>query len=447
VQTRLVNRWHALRATFWFVPTLFAAAAVPLAFGLLGLERELSAAGVSLGFLYGGDAEGARSVLVMLAGSMIGTAGVVFSITIVALSLTSSQYGPRLLRNFLRDPGNQVVLGTFVATFLYCLLVLRSIVTGEPVPVLAMSVATALSVASLGVLIYFFHHSATSIQASSIVAGVARDLEHAIERFCARHGAREDADASEVPPLADDAAAVTAPRSGYLQAVDHGGLVAVARDSGGCIEALHRAGDFVIAGSPLARVAPAARFDERACARVRDAFLIGAQATEEQDLEFSVRQLVEVALRALSPGINDPFTALTCIDWLGVALARLGATGMPERVLRDGERACVITDAPTFAGVADTAFQQIRQSAGAHVAVSIRLLETCAAVAPHLRRRADAETMGAQADRVLESALAASPIEPDRAALAARHAQARRALAAAPGAGGGAGRDQGAARS
>ena len=436
MKTRILNRWHALRATFWFVPTLFAIATVPLAFGLLTLEGELVARGVPLEALYGGGAEGARGVLVMLAGSMIGTAGVVFSITIVALSLTSSQYGPRLLRNFLRDPGNQIVLGTFVATFLYCLLVLRSVVTGEPAPALAISVAVALSVVSLGVLIYFFHHVATSIQASSVVAGVARDLERAIDRFCARHGSRPPAGESEVAPLPDDAAAVTAPRSGYLQAVDHDTLVSVARECEGCIEVVHRAGDFVIADGALARLAPAKSFDERACGRVQRAFLIGAEATEEQDLEFSVRQLVEVALRALSPGINDPFTALTCIDWLGVALARLGAVGMPDRVLRDEDRVRVITDAPTFAGVADAAFRQIRQAAGAHVAVSIRLLETCAAVAPHLRTLADVETMGAQADRVLASALAADPIGPDRAALAARHALARRALSAARSTGG-----------
>lgn len=432
MQTRIRNRWHALRATFWFVPTLFALASLPLAFGLIELDGRLAARGAPADFLYGGEAEGARSVLVMLAGSMIGTAGVVFSITIVALSLTSSQYGPRLLRNFLRDPGNQVVLGTFVATFLYCLLVLRSVVSGRPVPALAVSGAVILSVASLGVLIFFFHHVATSIQASAIVAAVARDLERAIDRFCADTDAIVRAAPDGSASLPGVAAEVTAPCSGYVQAVDHESLLAVARACDGCVEAAHRAGDFAIADGPLARVAPAERFDDAARERVRRAFLVGPQATEEQDLEFSVRQLVEVALRALSPGINDPYTAVNCIDWLGNALARLGAAGMPGRALCDPDGTIrVLTDAPTFAGVLDAAFQQIRQAGAAHVAVSLRLLETCAAVAPHLRSAADLDTLGAQADQVLASALAAAPIDPDRAALAERHARARRAVAAA----------------
>jgi uncharacterized membrane protein len=331
----------------------------------------------------------------------------------------------------MRDPGNQVVLGTFVATFLYCLLVVRTVVDGRPVPALSVSVAVVLGVVSLAVLIYFFHHVATTIQAGNVVAAVARDLEAAIDRLC-KHGdasVRRDAAPERLPP---DAATVTAPCSGYVQAIEHETLVALACERDGRIEAVRRPGHFVIEGSPLARLAPAERFDERARERARRAFLIGEQATREQDLEFSVRQLVEVALRALSPGINDPFTALTCIDWLGVAVSRLGRSGMPARRHCDGDgRVRLVTDVPTFAGVADAAFLQIRQAAGAHVAVSIRLLDVFADVAPHLGAREDLETLAGHADQVLAAALAADPIESDRAALAARHAAARRALVAA----------------
>lgn len=440
MKPRLLNRWHALRATFWFVPASFAAATVPMALGLLALDARFSANGTTFGLLYAGDVEGARSLLVMLAGSAIGTAGVAFSITIVALSLTSSQYGPRLLRNFLRDPGNQVVLGTFVATFLYCVLVVRSVVGGEPVPALAVSAGVVLSILSLGVLIYFFHHVASSIQAGSVVAGVARDLEAAIDRFCASAVAGAGEEEPEPPPMPADAGVVTAARSGYVQAVDHQALVALARRCDGWIEARHRAGHFVIAGGALATLAPADGLDEQVRVRVRRAFVIGDRATDEQDLEFAVRQLVEVALRALSPGINDPFTAITCIDWLGVALARLGGVAAPRRQHgdRDG-RLRLVADAPDFAGVADAAFRQIRQAAGPHVGVSIRLLETCAAVAPHLRSNRNVVTIRDHADRVLASALAAAPIDSDRAALAARHADALRALADAAGMVGGAG--------
>jgi uncharacterized membrane protein len=431
VKTRLRNRWHALRATFWFVPALFAAAVTPLALALLAVDARLAARDGTLEFLYGGDAQGARSVLVMLAGSMIGTAGVAFSITMVVLSLTSSQYGSRLLRNFLRDPGNQIVLGTFVATFLSCLLVVRTVVEGQPVPALSVSVAVLLGIGSLGVLIYFFHHVATTIQAGVVVAAVARDLDAAIDRFCALAPAGERS-ASARPRPSAVADTIQAPVSGYLQVIEHETLMALACERDGRVEALRRAGHFVIAGSPLARIDPADRFDARTRERLQRAFLIGKQATREQDLEFSVRQLVEVALRALSPGVNDPFTAMTALDWLGAALARLGTRGMPDGVLRDADGAMrVLLDVPSFAGVADAALLQIRRAAASHVAVSIRLLDVCAALAPHLRSRADLDTIAEHADQTLASALAARPVDADRAALARRHAAARDALRAA----------------
>jgi uncharacterized membrane protein len=422
LKTRIANRWHALRATFWFVPALFAAAAAALAVVLVELDERHYA---DFEFLYQGDADGARGLLAMLAGSMIGTAGVAFSITIVALSLASSQFGPRLLRNFLRDPGNQVALGSFVATFLYCLVVLRSIVDGRPVPVLAVSFAVALSLASLGVLIFFFHHVAASIQASNVVAAVAGDLQQAIERFCPEGAGGEEPAPAAAPR---GGVVVAAERSGYVQAIDHQGLVAIAARLDAVIEALPRAGHFAIAGSPLARVAASGAVAEADAAAVRRAFVIGAQRTPDQDLEYSVRQLVEVALRALSPGINDPFTAMNCIDWLGVAVVELGRRGMPRSRHRDGEgRLRLLTAEPTFAGVVDAAFQQIRQAGAGHVAVAIRLLETFAAIAPHLRRAADLEPLRAHADRVRDAALAEGPIEADAAALAARHAAARQA--------------------
>jgi len=198
------------------------------------------------------------------------------------------------------------------------------------------------------------------------------------------------------------------------------------------VEAVHRAGDFVIEGGPLARMAPAARVDAESAERVRRAFLLGAQRTEEQDLEYAVRQLVEVALRALSPGINDPHTAMTCIDWLGDGIARLARCGMPPRLLRDGEgRVRLVTDEPSFAGVVDAAFNAIRQAAAANVAVSICLLETFGSLAPHLRRPFEFEAVRVHADRVLDTAGPATSVPSDREALAERHAAARAALAGA----------------
>jgi len=432
VRTWITNRWVALRATFWFVPTLFGAGAVALATAALDADARLVEDGISAGWLYAGSPEAARSVLIMLAGSMIGVAGVAFSITIVALSLTSAQFGPRLLRNFLRDPSNQVALGTFVATFLYCVFVLRGILETRPVPAVAVSGAIALSVTSIGVLVYFFHHISTSIQASSVVAAVARDLESAIERFSSRFGPQERDGQGEPAARLEHGDEVPSDRSGYVQAIDYSHLMELAEARDIVLQVLFRAGDFVHSGAALVRSAPEGSLEEEDAEGICRAFLIGRQPTEEQDLEYSVRQLVEVALRALSPGINDPFTAMNCIDWLGVALAQLATRGMPtpERRSADG-RLRLLLDALTFEGVADAALKQIRQAGVGHVAVAIRLLDMLTAIAPQARTRSHAEVLRGHADEVLAGALDAASIDSDRAALKARHAAARRALEAA----------------
>lgn len=432
VKTWITNRWHVLRATFWFVPTLFGVGAIALATAALDADARLVRAEIAVGVLYPGSPQAARSVVIMLAGSMIGIAGVTFSITIVALSLASAQFGSRLLRNFLRDPSNQVALGTFVATFLYCVMVLRNIVDTQPVPAVAVTGAVALSVTSIGVLVYFFHHISTSIQATAVVAGVARDLESAIHRFCSDFGPQGREEQREPATRLEGGDEIPSDRSGYVQAIDYAHLMELAEARDVVIQVLLRAGDFVLSDAALVRIEPEGRFEDGDADEICRAFLVGRQPTEEQDLEYSVRQLVEVALRALSPGINDPFTAMMCIDWLGAALAQLAAGGMPASERRDADgRLRLLLDALTFEGVADAALKQIRQAGVSHVAVAIRLLDTLTAIAPQARTRSHAETLRAQADEVLAGALDASPSDRDRAALTARHAAALRALASA----------------
>jgi uncharacterized membrane protein len=432
VKTWIINQWFALRATFWFMPTLFGLGAVTLATAALDVDSKLVQAGYFASWLYAGTPEAARSVVIMLAGSMITIAGVTFSITIVALSLTSGQFGPRLLRNFLRDPSNQVALGTFIATFLYCLMVLRGIVETQPVPAVAVTGAFALSVTSIGVLVYFFHHVSASIQASEVVAGVARDLESAIQRFASDSGSQQQEEQRQPAARLIDGDGVPGDRNGYVQAIDYAQLMKLAEARDLVIQALFRAGDFVHSDAALVRIRPTGRLEKGDAETIRSAFLIGRQPTEEQDLEYSVRRLVEVALRALSPGINDPFTAMTCIDWLGAALGRLAASGMPTSEKRDPDGRLRLMLAPlTFEDIADTALKQIRQAGVGHVAVAIRLLDTLTAIAPRARTSAHAETLRAHADDVLAGALDATMIESDRAVLAARHAVTRRGIEAA----------------
>ncbi|HEY9737247.1 MAG TPA: DUF2254 domain-containing protein, partial [Trichocoleus sp.] len=183
---RLSKLKETLLTSYWFVPTVMAASAIALAFGLVALDRTTPQDLEGLSWIYQGGADGARAVLSAIAGSMVTVAATAFSITIVALQLASSNYGPRLLRNFMQDRGNQVVLGTFIATFIYCLLVLRTI-RGEDyqlfVPQVSVTVGVMLAILSIGVLIYFIHHASTIIQVSHIIAEVSHDLKQVTDRL------------------------------------------------------------------------------------------------------------------------------------------------------------------------------------------------------------------------------------------------------------------------
>jgi len=310
---------------------------------------------------------------------------------------------------------------------------LRGIIESEtqPVPAVAVTGAVALSVTSIGVLVYFFHHVSKSIQASEVVAGVARDLESAIDRFSSDCASQEREEQREPAARLVDGDKVPNDRSGYVHAINYQQLMELAEARDVVIQVLFRAGDFVHSGTTLVRIEPEGSLEDEDAERICRAFLVGGQPTEEQDLEYSVRRLVEVALRALSPGINDPFTAMTCVDWLGAALARLADSGMPASERRDEDgRLRLLLDPLTFEGVADAAFKQIRQAGAGHVAMAIRLLDTLTAIAPRTRTKSHAEVLRAHAYEVLVGALDATPVDSDRAALTARHAAARQALEA-----------------
>jgi uncharacterized membrane protein len=388
---RARNWWDTLISTLWFVPALMTAASMGLAAGVIALDR---AKGVDVRwfFLYSGGPEGARSVLSTIAGSMITVAGVAFSVTMVALSLASSQLGPRLLRNFMKDRGNQVVLGTFIATFVYCLLVLRTVSeTGEQfVPHFGVTVGLVLALASLVVLIYFIHHVALTLQADHIIGVVADELDHAIVHMYPG-GMGDGAPPERIPEMKERErelrgqrpARVCLPASGYVHALDVDLLMKLATKHDLVIRILSRPGRYVHDGTPVAEAWPAS-VDSSIEKKVRSAFMLGRTRTSQQDVEFAINQLVEVATRALSPGINDPFTAITCVDRLSTALLHLMRRDFPTRFRVDGEGSLrVIADRPDFAGIADAAFHQIRQSGAAMPAVVIRLLDSLSLLLEH----------------------------------------------------------------
>lgn len=396
MRTKLIAVWDVLRGSLWFVPTLMMVMAMAASFGMLALDDALKheqPGGFVL--IYAGGAEGARAFLSAVAGSMITVAGVAFSITVVALTLASQQFGPRLLRNFMRDRGNQIVLGTFIATFIYCLLILRAVRgsdNGGFIPHFSVTLGLILAIASLGVLIYFIHHVTNSIRASCIVASVAEDLDGAIDRlFPSKVGSNQPTPAHHPSArIPDDfhtqARRVRAVGSGYLQAIDTDVLMSLSVEHDLILNLPYRPGHFVPVDAPLLEAWPPEHLQAGGMEDMLAAFVLGDERTLIQDIEFSINQLVEIAVRALSPGTNDPFTAMTSIDRLGAALSRLAGRNFPSCYRYDDKgRLRLITNPITLTGVVDAAFNQIRQYGKTSAAVTIRLLETIAMIAAHIQ--------------------------------------------------------------
>lgn len=388
MHVRLLKLWEDIRGSYWFVPGLMVIGAILLSFGTISLDGYFQIEALRpIGFIWSGGAEGARGLLQTVAGSMITVAGVTFSITMVALSFASSQFGSRLLRNFMTDTGNQLVLGTFVATFIYCIMVLRTVRGDggtEFIPYISVTMGLVLALVSLFVLIYFFHHMALSMQAPYVVGEVASDLLKAIERLFPSEmgtGLPQEQETWKEPSVPSDfekrSVPICSDVNGYVQAIDEADLMAIARKHGLIVKLLHRPGHFQVKGDILAYVWPGDRLQHDLEQEIKVTVIVGRQRTYTQDVEFGIEQLVEVAERSLSTSLNATFTAIACIDWLGAALAKLSRKDFPSpyRYDDDGNLRIFFERPLTLEGVIDTAFNQIRQSAQDNVAVHIRVLE------------------------------------------------------------------------
>ncbi|XHX78838.1 MAG: DUF2254 domain-containing protein [Stenomitos frigidus ULC029] len=423
---KLSKLWDSLHSSFWFVPTLMVILAIGLSFVTIGIDQQQETDIIGdLGWAYSLGPNGSRAILSAIAGSMVSVATTAFSITIVALQLASSQFGPRLLRNFMQDTGNQIVLGTFISTFVYSLMVLRTINgvdENEFVPHLAVTCGIGMAIASIGVLIYFIHHSATSIQVDHVISKVGCELDGVIDRLFPKQmgrGAskhRAEPLPSELPANFDrEATAIQATSSNYVQAIDTDQLMQLATENNILLRLQRRPGDFAIKGSPLVLAYPAEAGGRKLVKQINDAFVLGSQRTDQQDVEFSINQLVEIAVRALSPGINDPFTAIRCIDQLSAALCHLAQKEIPSAHRYDDQDQLRIIAAPvTFADVTDAAFNQIRQYGQTSVAVTMRLLEAIAVIAPFTHTKADRATLLRHANMIEQGSQEGIPEALDR---------------------------------
>jgi uncharacterized membrane protein len=433
-------RGDARRTSLWFVPSLLVIGAGAL-FGLTyALDRAVDANAFSLpSWLNTGGPDAARTILTAIAAAVITVVGVVFSITILALQLASTQFGPRMLRNFIRDRGTQLTLGTFVGTFVFSVLALGSI-SNEPggafVPHVSVTVAIVLLLVDLGVLIYFIHHVAKSIQLNEVVYGIALDLDHAIFELRSDESIAVPHDLATLEPVLNELNArldregtdLPAPSSGYLQGIGHARIVEIAANCDAVVRFSRRPGHFIVRGRPLASVWPATAAADVGRA-LADAHITGPHRTLRQDPQLAIDQLVEIAIRALSPAVNDTFTALTCIDWLGDGLGKIAERPLPDGIYRDAAGRIRIVDFPLrFDGVLNHGFDKIRQAGRGMPAVAIRQLETLVAIAACAITEAQRAAIARQADMILRSADEAIPERNDRADVLYAHRQVAGAL-------------------
>lgn len=418
--SRLLFRLSQLSRQFWFVPALMTLAALLLAELGIHLEERYGVL-PGLSFVYGGGETGSRSLLSAIASSSIGVAGTVFSITIAALSYAAGSMGPRLLDNFTRDRGNQVTLGTFIATFAFSLYTLRSVQGGEDVPFVPhynVTFALLLALGCIAALVYYLAHVTGNINMTRVVNLLRNDLRLTLEEVT-----RPDAEASgcRIPPpdFWEGSETLRATGGGYLQQVDIAALTQRAAQAGTVVRLLVRTGDYVFPHMAVAQGQPVLP------PRTLDTLLLGDERVSRQDLEYSVRQLTEVAARALSPSTNDPVTAIDVIDRFGDALCSLRDREWPNGCHVHGGELRLIVPTTDFTGLVNTMFRPIRQYGAGDPAVVIRFLEVVNEVALCLRGPERRRALLHHADLMVHDAMDKIENPSDRADVQERYGRVR----------------------
>lgn len=430
MRQRLRHYWSFVSGGLWFLPLVMTAAAVLLAMGLLRLGSVLPDEKAGFWLLYSGDADSARDLLSAMLGGMISMTSLVVSITMVVLTLAAGQIGPRLVRSFMADRNTQASLGLFVASIFYLLLVLRTIEGGSSaeVPHAAVTGGTLLTALSLFVLLFFVHRLASSIVYDNVVRRVGQELDDTL--FALFPEEPEE----HCPPPEDDLAWVSLGRQGYVQSVDYKGLVAAATGCGARVRLAVRPGDFALAQVRAFGVHPASACSDALADRLRNTIVVGGERTEPQDVAFGFQRLTEVATRALSPGINDVFTAIAAIDTISASLAHALGRAPEPAMLRD-EHGCPRLFRPslTHAELVAVAFDPLRWSARSSPAVLRRIAEAIGRLAPCLRQEEHRRALLEQIDAAETEACAADLPSRDLEIVRAACNRARRDLAGADG--------------
>jgi uncharacterized membrane protein len=373
MKLRLERARGYLRTSLWFIPSVFVAIGFLTAEGALRIDRQIDREGGW--FLFGGGIESARAVVTTIATSMLTFTGLVFSVTMLVLQLASNQLSPRVMRTFLRDRANQAVLGVFVATFVYALLVLRRITQvadGEPfVPALSVWLAMVFVLISIGLFVYYIHHMAQSIRPVSVMAHVAEETRSAIRRLYPDGVGQALPEALAVPEGNATAIVLSPGPNGVLTGIDEERILAAATKHGCVIVLEHMPGDFVRDGARLFTIY--GRWDREAEGDLVASVAFGLERTMQQDAAFGLRQLVDIAQRALSPGINDPTTAVQVIDQLHALLGEIVVRDIPSPNRKVDGALAVVLPRPSWETYVALACDEIRRAGSAQIQIQRRL--------------------------------------------------------------------------
>jgi uncharacterized membrane protein len=417
----------------WRTPLALSLAAIAL-FGITLIPDILDKLGVIRipPWLTMGSVDDARAILSAMMGSVATVLALIFSVALLVISMVATLFGPRLLYRFLQDRVTQNTLGLFMGTFLYiclCFLVTHEDPQSRFVPQISLITSWVLVVASFGFLVYYSHRIAASIQNPDMIARIADELYPAVvssHRRGSNEGTGPMPDDAALLRQAEAGAVLPCPRSGYLQHVDHAALVKATRDASAMLVFRFRPGQFVLRGEPLASVVPPAA--GRGLEGTIDRYIgIGRHRTLTQDAEFGIAQIVEIAIRALSPAVNDTFTGVACVDWLGDALLVLVENPPLEGNWYDANGTLRVWMPPTrIERLAKLAFDQIRQASTTTPAVLIRQLHVIGRLAPRIPEAAR-RVLAEQADAIRDGA--SGLVGLDRRDLEAEYERARAALA------------------
>lgn len=369
---------RVLSGSFWFIPGVLILISLFTAFYLPVVSDFKIDAFLTDHRLGVATASSAMQVVQIIASTTITITSIAFSMTIVALVMASSQFGPRLLKNFMQNKSTQWVLGTFTATFVFCLVVLNQINADQEVPyypATSVFIAVILALICVFLLIFFIHHVATSIRADTVVThtsnALMRDMRTLQKKNSRMARYSSVVDSKQYPYQTQ----LRSNCSGYIQAIEYKHVIDIACNHKGLLKMHHRAGQFIIPNTPIATLYSTTAIAETI--DIDEALVTGNERTSLQDPLFAINQLVEMALRALSPSLNDPFTATNCIDGLAEAMGSFTLDTLPHNVFLDNDNnARVLSNEVSFDDLFKSAFLQIRQSCEAHPFVLIHLLKS-----------------------------------------------------------------------